>query len=83
MLTAVRAGDFVLPRQRDHRIDLTQQLVGGLFQLLKIEPQIALVIPVHILDQQLAVTFDGVQRRSQVVAEPPVKILERLSILEI
>ena len=73
----------LLPRQRDHGVDLAQQLVGGLFELGEIRPQRMFAVGLHILDQQLAIALDGVERGAQVMPQPAVKRLRGLVLAAI
>ena len=66
-----------VPRQRGHGVDLPEELVGGGLQLGEIGTQRLLGVRLQVLDQKLAVPLDGVERRAQVVTQPPVKGFER------
>ena len=79
---AVRAVTL-LPRQRHHGVDLAEQLVGGFLELGEIRAQRMFAVGLHILDQQLAIALDGVERGAQVMPQPPVKRLRGLVLLAI
>jgi len=59
---------------------VSQELVGRVSQLDEILAKRMLGIRLHVLDEQLAVALDDVERRSQVVANSAVKLLELLSL---
>ena len=55
---------FLESRQREYVVDLSEELISGLFQLYEIAPKWRLVLPLHVLDQQFAIALDGVERIS-------------------
>ena len=63
-------------RQRRHGVDLAEQLVGGGFELGEVGAQRMLGIRLHVLDQKLAVAFDGVERRAQIVPQAAMEFFE-------
>ena len=42
-----------------------------------------LAVPFHVLEQELAVAFDGVERRSQVVTKSALEHLDRFTLVAI
>ena len=58
-------------------VDLPEELVGGGLQLREIGPQRLRSVRLQVLDQELAVPLDGVERSPQVVTQPPLKRFER------
>ena len=66
-----------VPRQCGHGVDLPEELVGGGLQLREIGTQRLLGVRLQVLDQELAVPLDGVERSPQVVTQPPLKRFER------
>ena len=50
---------------------------ADVFELGEVRAQRMLAVGFHVLEQKLAVAFDGVERRAQVVPQPAVERFER------
>ena len=69
--------------QRRHGVDLAEELVGGGFELGEVGAQRTLGSRLHVLEQKLAVAFDGVERRAQIVPQATIEFFEGLVLAPI
>src|SRR5579862_3222608 len=67
---------ILMPRKLDHGVDLAKELIGGVLELHQVCPQRMQAVRIHVLDQKLAIAFDGVERRPQIVTETAMESLE-------